>query len=215
VPISILPSSENELLKAALDLLKLKRGTSERQNARAKIEQICAEFGIALEEALASPLIGETRTALKLMADDAAALAERLQMDDGRFMLGAATFNWGDAAERAAKRQEIEDLREFFAPVARELSRISEILRERVSQWDGKRTGELHTYEMVYGAPKKQLAGAAARLFYQYRPNDLNAGRKGDFYRFLEYLFEIATNKEPSGDELLRHAQEAVKAIQR
>ena len=213
MPVTYIPSPGERLLDAAVGLLQVSPEASVA--ARREIEQIVKRFADSLKEAGASPGIAEARQALSDMADEAEALSQRFRQNMDKLVFGAPTFNIADLPElKAAKRQEIASLKEVVWAEAAHLDEIAVRLRQRRDQWAGKHTGELHAYEMAFGNPKKQLAVDAARLFFQHRPIDLHAGRKGDFYQLVEYLFELGSGHEPEGDELLRHVQEAVAAIQ-
>ena len=213
MPVTYIPSPGERLLDAAVGLLQVSPEAAVA--ARREIEQIVKRFADSLKEAGASPGIAEARQALSDMADEAEALGQRFRQNMDKLVFGAPNFNMADLPEaEAAKRQEIASLKDIVWSEAAQLDEIADRLRQRRDQWAGKHTGELHAYEMAFGNPKKQLAVDAARLFFQHRPVDLHAGRKGDFYLLVEYLFELGSEHVPEGDELLRHVQEAVAAIQ-
>jgi hypothetical protein len=222
MPLEILKSPEeqrrNELIE---EMLSLVLGTCSfespiGQAVRQELESIGSECRISIKEAEASLGIVEGRKKLARMADAYDVLAEAAQENDNKFMHGAATFSWTDTPEQdAKKRQEIKEIQESLRPplTAEDYARKAKIAREQIARWPPARTGELNIYEITFGAPKKQLAKRARELWHRFHPTDLNASRKGNFYQFLELLFEFATDKEPDGDKLLRHAQEAMKAI--
>ncbi len=213
MPVTYIPSPGERLLDAAVGLLQVSPEAAVA--ARREIEQIVKRFADSLKEAGASPGIAEARQALSDMTDEAEALSQHFRQNMDKLVFGAATFNMADLPElEAAKRQEIASLKDIVWSGAAHLDEIAVRLRQRRDQWAGKHTGELHAYEMAFGNPKKQLAVDAARLFSQHRPAGLHAGRKGDFYQLVEYLFELGSGHAPEGDELLRHVQEAVAAIQ-
>ena len=212
MPVTYIPSPGERLLDAAVGLLRVSPEAAVA--ARREIEQIVKRFADSLKEAKASPHIADARQALSNMTDEAEALSQHFRQNMDKLVFGAATFNMADLPElEAAKRQEIASLKDIVWSEAAHLAEIAVRLRQRRDQWAGKHTGELHAYEMAFGNPKKQLAVDAARLFFQHRPADLRAGRKGDCYQLVEYLFDLGSGHEPEGDELLRHLREAVKAI--
>ena len=56
---------------------------------------------------------------------------------------------------------------------------------------------------MVHGNLKEPFALACVRVFAAHRPNDVKAGMKGDLYKFVELIYELASGGEPKGDKLL------------
>ena len=211
--------SRNELIEEALCKLlapdKAEVPSSpEAESARQEIENICADFAAVLKEAEASPRVGEARQALRKMADDATALAERFRRDANMLIFGAATFNPSDTPEQDGRKQEeIESAKDNLLSAAMDLDRIAKILRERIHRWTGKATGKLRAHQMVHGNPGKALADAAAQLFAEHRPNDLHASPTGDFFMFVRHLYEAATDCALTEQELLRACQDAVKTV--
>ena len=209
-------TSRGELIEEALcrllapDKAEVPSGPA-AETARQEIEKICAGFA----QAGASPHIGEARQALQKMADDATALARRIEQNARMLEVGAATFNPADTAERSTEKQEeIQSAQDELLATARELDRVAEMLRERIARWAGKETGKLSSaYQMIHGDPGQPLAEAAAQLFAQHRPNDLHASVTGNFYMFIRLLYEAAIGHKPKEYELLSACRHAVKAV--
>ena len=212
-------TSRNELIEEALCKLiapdKAEVPSSpETELARQKIEKICADFAASFKEAEASPRIGDARKALQKMADKATALAQRFRDNANMLTFGAATSNPSDTPQQnAQKQEEIDSAKKDLLSAAAEIERIGETLRERIERWTGKATGRLRTYQMVHGNPGEALAKAAAQLFAEHRPNDLHASPTGDFFMFVQHLYQAATGCALTEQELLRACQVAVKAV--
>ena len=186
----------------------------ETELARQEIGKICADFAASFKEAEASLRIGDARKALQKMVDEAAALAQRFRDNPNTLILGAATFNPSDTPDQnTRKRKEIKSARDDLLAAAIDLDRIAKTLRERLARWANKETGKLRTYQMVHGNPAEALAKAAAQLFAQHRPNDLDAGEANDFYMFIRLLYEAATDRQPTEYELLPACRKAVKVM--
>ena len=133
-------TSRNELIEDALFRLlapdKAEVPSSpETELARQEIEKICDQFAATFKEAEASPRIGKARKALRKMADEATALAQRFRGNPNTLILGAATFNPSDAEEQeAAKKEEIKSAQDELLHAATELDRIADTLRDRIAR---------------------------------------------------------------------------------
>ena len=209
---------DGEVLDEAVNLLRIQVDGPAKNAARQEIRKIAKNFASDLKatKTMPGPGVAKARNTLKDLPDDTAALADRFRQASNSlaYGYGAATFSFADTDEvDQAKRQEMEALATTVRRGAAMLDEIASQLRPYVDHWATKKTGELNIEGMAFGYAEKRLARAAGQLYVRHRPPDLHAGKKGDFLQFVEYLYHLGTGHEPDGSIMLRHAQEAARAI--